>query len=142
MTENTGLTVSKEHPYLGASLDGFVQCSKCGTGGLEIKCPYKWRGKHPSRITDPMFCSSLVNGKMTLKHQHNYYFQVMGQLGVCELDWADFYIWTKEGSCVERIYFNSDVWSTIMLPKLTSFYTNCFVPELYACRVKRGQPLQ
>jgi hypothetical protein len=40
---NVGLVVSTEHPYLGASLDGFVQCPKCGEGALEIKCTFKHR---------------------------------------------------------------------------------------------------
>ena len=40
---NLGLVVSVDQPYLGASLDGFIQCPKCGKGALEIKCPWKYR---------------------------------------------------------------------------------------------------
>ncbi len=47
---DTGVAVNVEHPFLGASLDGLVTCSKCGTGALEIKCPYKWRHTTPSRV--------------------------------------------------------------------------------------------
>lgn len=40
---NLGLVVSVDHPYIGASLDGFVRCPKCSDGALEIKCPWKHR---------------------------------------------------------------------------------------------------
>ena len=35
---NSGLVVSTERPFLGASPDGIIQCSCCGKGVLEIKC--------------------------------------------------------------------------------------------------------
>ena len=40
-----GLIISPELPFLaiGASLDGLIVCKKCGTGGLEIKCPWSLR---------------------------------------------------------------------------------------------------
>ena len=34
---DSGLFVSTEHPYLGASPDGLVTCDCCGAGGCEIK---------------------------------------------------------------------------------------------------------
>ncbi len=39
----TGLAVSKEFPFLGASLDGLMTCPTCGVVGLEIKSPFKFR---------------------------------------------------------------------------------------------------
>ena len=41
--ENLGLVVSVDNPFLGASLDGFIRCPKCGDGALEIKCSWKHR---------------------------------------------------------------------------------------------------
>lgn len=46
--EDMGLFVSNKHPFLGSSVDGKVNCTICGTGVVEIKCPYgrkeeKWR---------------------------------------------------------------------------------------------------
>lgn len=38
-----GLTVKADKPYLAASPDGVFSCDCCGTGVLEIKCPYKYR---------------------------------------------------------------------------------------------------
>ncbi len=138
---NMGLKISLEYPYLGASLDGLVKCSKCGTGALEVKCPYKWRKLHPEKISDPRFCSKQVDGKLKLDRTHNYFYQVMGQLGVCGLDWADFYIWTKSGTSVERIVYDHRLFMDYMVPRLTAFYTRNIVAELFTTRVKRGLPL-
>ncbi len=38
-----GLIISKNCPLLRASPDGIVSCSCCGTGIVEIKCPYKFQ---------------------------------------------------------------------------------------------------
>lgn len=138
---NIRLHVDLEHPFLGASLDGLVTCSKCGTGALEIKCPYKWRHTDPGSIKDQQFCSAYVDGTLKLKRAHNYFYQVMGQMGVAQLSWADFFIWTPKGRCVERIYFDENVWLTEMVPSLTKFYTENFVAELFTRRVERGKPL-
>ena len=37
--EQTGFYVHVEHPYIGASADGLVECDCHGPGLLEIKCP-------------------------------------------------------------------------------------------------------
>ena len=35
-----GLVINPLYPHLGASSDGFVSCSCCRDGLVEIKCPY------------------------------------------------------------------------------------------------------
>ena len=35
-----GLVIHPEYPHLGASPDGYVKCSCCGCGVIEIKCPF------------------------------------------------------------------------------------------------------
>jgi hypothetical protein len=44
--------------------------------------------------------------------------------------WNDFIIYTTKGISVERIYFNKPFWESKLLPKLVSFYDNCFAPEM------------
>ena len=39
----SGVILNPDFPYLGASPDGIVNCSCCGVGCLEIKCPSKYR---------------------------------------------------------------------------------------------------
>ena len=46
----SGLVVSTERPFLGASPDGIIQCSCCGKGVLEIKCPFMLKEAHISTV--------------------------------------------------------------------------------------------
>ena len=68
--------------------------------------------------------------KPMLKKDHAYYFQVQGIMASCNVEWADFIVYTtKEVNC-DRIYFDSELSNKTMLPKLTSFYFSCIYPEL------------
>ena len=40
-----GLCVEQQKPWYGASPDGAIQCSCCGTEVLEVKCPYGLKDK-------------------------------------------------------------------------------------------------
>ncbi len=99
-----GLYVNPSFPHLGASPDGIMSCDCCGTGLLEIKCPYKYRDRHPEHITDPMFYLKTDDtGDLNLSNNHQYYYQIQGQLAVCEMEFCDFICWTPVGMHVERI---------------------------------------
>ena len=37
---DSGLIINPSYPHLGATPDGKISCECCGTGCLEIKCPY------------------------------------------------------------------------------------------------------
>ena len=37
--------ISKEYPFMGASLDSIVSCDCCGMGCAEVKCPFCIRHK-------------------------------------------------------------------------------------------------
>ena len=47
-TEVSGLYISHRFPFLGASPDRLTQCTCCGHGLLEIKCPYRCVQTAPS----------------------------------------------------------------------------------------------
>ena len=47
-TQETGLLVMEQCPYIGATPDLFVQCECHGEGLCEIKCPYTTRDQIPS----------------------------------------------------------------------------------------------
>ena len=47
-TQETGLLVMEQCPYIGATPDLFVQCECLGEGLCEIKCPYTTRDQIPS----------------------------------------------------------------------------------------------
>ncbi|XP_063397961.1 uncharacterized protein LOC134708342 [Mytilus trossulus] len=146
--ESRGLLVNPKYPFLGASIDSLVTCNKCGVGLVEVKCPYgsdskkePWRNKTPIECAkDTNFCCNEVDGQLELKDTSNYMYQVQGQLGVYELNWVDFVIWTKKGISVERINFDESTWNS-MLQKLKEFYIGCVIPEIFTRRVERGKPL-
>jgi len=146
--ESCGLLVNPSYPFLGASIDGLVVCSKCGTGIVEVKCPYgsdpsetAWRNLLPTECSkDKEFFCREKDGKLSLDPKHNYMYQVQGQLALYELDWADFVVWTKKGMSVQIIHFSKMTWDD-MLPKLKHFYVKGIVPELYTRRVSRGKSL-
>ena len=47
-----GLLINTKYPFLGATPDGIVCYSCCGSGLLEVKCPYKYRDINPCEIND------------------------------------------------------------------------------------------
>ena len=143
VVETTGVVISKDFPYLGASVDGIINCDKCGRGALEIKCPFNGRKTIPKEcVTLKNFCCHLnENEDLRLKEDHNYMFQVMGQMKILSLNWCDFVIWTKKGFHVERIHYDEEFWQGRMLFKLKFFYSSFFTAELYTHRVKRDKEL-
>ena len=89
---DSGLVINSQWPYIGASPDGLINCTCCGKGALEIKCPFC----HPetslqvAATNDNKFCLKQLDGKLHLDHKHAYYYQVQTQLFVCDVEYADF----------------------------------------------------
>ena len=104
-----------DHGCIGASRapDGltFDPVAK-SQGLLEIKIPYSARAITPEQacLTLPNFFCCLNDGKITLKPNLDYYFQVQGQMGVTDMEWCDFVVWTLLGVSVERIVFDDRMW--------------------------------
>ena len=142
--QQCGLIVSPKYPHLGASPDALLENPTEGQGLLEIKCPAadKWKSVHPNvcALDSDFFCTLDENGAIKLKRSHRYYIQVQGQMAISGRSWCDFMVWTLKGWTVERIYTDSECWND-MLPKLTHFYVNCVLPELFTERIKRGHSL-
>jgi len=137
-----GLLVCENMPYLGASPDGLVECSCCGMGVLEVKCPFKYRYQSPVMAAkDTDFYLNELGHELQLKKNHNYYFQVQGQLAISGRKFCEFVVWTLQGYSVERICFDPQLWQD-MSQTLQSFYLNCIMPELWSERVKRGNRLK
>ena len=103
---SSGLIVDTACPHLGATPDGWVECDCCGSGVLEIKCPYSCRESAISeRASEMRFCLEKdERGKMTLKTAHEYYYQVQAQLYLSHVNFADFVVWNKEEIFLQQIY--------------------------------------
>lgn len=126
----SGLCVNPKHPHLGATPDGVVNCKCCGKGILEIKCPFKHKNKHPHDVTDCMYCLQPDKGEMHLKHNHEYYYQVQGQIAVCEANYCDFVCWTPEGIHIERILPDPVLFGEVIKPALDNFFVKILLPLL------------
>ena len=130
--EECGLHVSTLRGYLGASPDGLVCCAGKVCGCIEIKCPFSARDKlvGDACMKSQFFCTKDENNVVTLKRNHNYYYQIQGQLSVLKLEWCDFVVWTNVDLHVERIKADEKFWCEKCLPQLSSFYYNIMLPEI------------
>ena len=135
------------HSYLGASADGIITHvdRPSNPGVLEIKCPFSVHGESvrtmpPLDIAkrDPSFH---LDRDGHLKKEHNYYYQVQGEMAVKGCKWAHFTTWThatNNNILVEEIKFDAELWHSTILPKLQQFYVDTLAPEIL---LRKLQPL-
>ena len=128
---SSGLIVDTACPHLGATPDGWVECDCCGSGVLEIKCPYSCRESAISeRASEKRFCLEKdERGKMTLKTAHEYYYQVQAQLYLSHVNFADFVVWNKEEIFLQRILPNAPFIVNVV-DKVTTFFKIGLLPEI------------
>jgi len=96
----SGIVVSLDVPYIGFSPDGLVG----DDGMIEIKCPYTACNKLVNPDSVP-YLQFDIHGKLLLKVNHDYYYQVMGNLCCKNRKWCDFVVWTfksMEIICIHR----------------------------------------
>ena len=65
------------------------------------------------------FCLQKNADGLALKKNHAYYYQVQLQMGVCEVQWGYFVVWTQLGLYTEKIVFDA----TFFLPLLRNLPT-------------------
>ena len=77
----------------------------------------------------------LKDGEQVLKQSHKCYDQVQGQLAITGKAWCDFFVYTRHGYVMQRIYPDEKYW-----PSLASnpefFYLNYVAPELVTRELK------
>lgn len=120
-----GLVVHPYAAHLGASPDGIVYEENSGYGVLEIKCPYSKKYSTLSgAIRTKNFCLKLdENNQYRLRTNHNYYYQIQGQMLITGAAWGDFvlYLTCSDELFVERIVFDAE-FCTKMYQDLTERY--------------------
>ena len=101
-----------ESGYLGASPDGVV-VDEAGHSikVVEVKCPLSARDKTVKQACaeSKSFCCGIIDDKCQLKIDHEYYFQIMGQMATTGVHTCDFVIWTTKDLFVQTINFDSDL---------------------------------
>jgi len=139
--EECGLFVSTEKGYLAASPDGIV-----GKDGLvEVKCPIKCIENSIEDLArqDQSFCLQFdfTNEKLRLKRNHNYYYQIQGQLHISNRSKCYFMVWSPTEYHLEIIEYDPEFWED-MEEILEHFYMNCLLPEIVDPRAPRGLPVR
>ena len=124
-------------PYLGASHpDGVISCNCCGEGILET-CPWTSRERLISEyITQQKSCLSYdYSNKISLKNSHPYMQQIQHQMfvtfGLC----CDFEVSLVKESVTIRIMKDVN-YENDVVPKLSYFYDEVIVPELFTKNIK------
>ncbi|XP_048738569.2 uncharacterized protein LOC125653246 [Ostrea edulis] len=120
-----GFVINPSSPHLGASPDRKIYDPNSASqyGLLEIKCPDK------DSFQECAYLKRTNDGTYKLKHSHQYYYQVMGQMALTGLHWCDFFVKCRQDYHKERINFNEEKWEEIKL-SLDRFYFNYFLPEI------------
>lgn len=140
--EAAGFSVDINNPFFGASPDGYVKCSCCNTKTLiEVKCPYRCRNQSlEAAVNKKTFCLERSDsGSLALKQDHDYYYQVQGQLHATKADYCDFVVWTPgQKPHIERIQPNPDFISNIM-DRVKTFVIEGLLPELLCRWTSRHQ---
>jgi len=114
-TQKCGLFVHQHHPFVAASPDCVINPELVA----EVKCPFSAKGK----VISPDSVSYLHehNGSLTLDKNHNYYYQVQGQLMCTGAKAVDFVVYTIADMKVIRIP-RDDFFIEAMLAELINFY--------------------
>lgn len=121
--EECGLVINPERAWMGNSPDGIITLTRESgaqeKGLLEIKCPFGKKFYRPDPV--PIY----------------YKAQVQGTMGNMGLAWCDFVVWTPTGMEVTHMPFEPDFWSNVLLPGVTSFYFDRYLP--LALRKENGE---
>lgn len=89
---------------MGASPDGLI-----GDHALvEIKCPISINNETPGDeiLNKKITFAELINGKLHLKRNHNFYYQIQEQLAITKRELCYFVIWRPHGILIEEVSFS------------------------------------
>lgn len=121
--EESGIWIHPDHPFLGCSPDGLINNDEL----LEIKCPYS--AKDCGISVDTVKYMIEEEGCLKLDRQHEYYYQVQGQLMCTGRSACYFLVWSPKNSVVEKIE-RDNIFITAMVEKLCNFFNSFFKPQL------------
>ena len=103
----TGLWVAMQNPIIAASPDGLVNCACCGTGVVEIKCPYTdsllsvfdyaLKGTSQSQAQHKTVVI-VEDGECVINKKHKYYTQMQVQMLCCNVSYCYLVIATQAES--------------------------------------------
>ena len=133
-TIKCGMFINKEYPWLDATPDFLSWCQCCGYGCGEVKCPYCIEGTDfKGYLLKSSSYLEKVDGKMRLKKDHQYYYQVQQQIFTVKMDFCDFVVCAFDDKAAklahDRIYPDNEHWNNVV-SKLSQFWKYCILPEI------------
>lgn len=129
--QECGLFIAQNRFYIAASPDGLVNCSCCGMGLLEIKCPSSIANQIPNENNLNYLQKSSLG--ISLKKTHQYYSQIQTQMAVTGRPWCDFFVYTNQGSHLERFMFDQNHWQQLA-ESADYFFVHCLAPKLLSLK--------
>lgn len=75
---DSGFVIHPDYPHIGATPDAIVVCDCCGSGVVEIKCPYCVRDSTIDELTTGRVKTCLMSEgtRVLLKADHEYMYQI------------------------------------------------------------------
>jgi hypothetical protein len=128
---DSGFHINPAHPYISETPDALINCTCCGEGVLEIKCPYcrKDQSIMQSATEKPFCLGTDESGLVHLKKDHLYYYQVQAQMFVTNRLFCHFIVWTPSELFGERIE-RDDAFMAEKILNVTTFFKKCILPEI------------
>jgi YqaJ-like viral recombinase domain len=144
-----GIFINEKWPHMGASPDGAAGENAI----IEVKCLYAARfrqifdfvaerqgvdehgdpimenGKKKKKTDFSSLCLEIFNGALRLKKDHNYFYQIQGQLAISGKEKCFFVAATDVDLFIEEIFPEPELWKQ-MEKKLSAFYFDCLLPEI------------
>lgn len=128
-----GLLIHPDIYWMGCSPDGVIYDpnENPSVGILEIKRLFSMKGKSVEECLElkrDICIHRNQNGEIGLKHNHKYYFQLQGLMGISGLLWSKFCIHSKEGSenlFVQKIKFDPGAFHKITAKVHELYFSHC-----------------
>ena len=132
-----GLFIKLDKQYVGASPDGLVRCLCCGTGVVEVKCPYRYRDVCLDDVVGTKECC--LDKDYRLKKDHKYYNQMQFQMGVCDVVFGDFVYWTPNQVVVDRVV-RDEFRINEIFDRCTKVWSDAVLKELLTRHLEYAEP--
>lgn len=126
------MIILKSRPHLAATPDFILSCDCHGDVPVEIKCPFTMKNSHSliidmAKMLNVFVCAK--NGELTLRENHEYYYQVQLQILLMNSTFGYFVVWSPYDLWFIEITRNETFLHSRLL-KAEIFFLNVILPEM------------
>ena len=126
----------KDFTFLVSKPDGFIDDDKL----VIVKCPKQCENRSLEFLakSDKQFCLQILNNILQLSSDHDYYYQVKGDLRICDKDLCYFVVWTQTEFYYQLVQRDRQVWDGVMVHRLKEFYRYDLLNNNSLCNILLG----